>query len=39
MNVKQKNMGESNRVIFTIYNISISSNLYAFVYLSQDTLY
>ena len=39
MNSKQKIMGEYNQVIFTIYNISISSNLYAFVYLSQDTYY
>ena len=32
-------MGESKRVIFTIHNISISSNLYAFVYLGQDAYY
>ena len=32
-------MGESKRAIFTIHNISISSNLYAFVYLGQDAYY
>ena len=39
MNFKQKNMGESKRAIFTIHNISSSSNLYAFVYLGQDAYY
>ena len=32
-------MGESNRAIFTIHSISISNNLYAFVYLGQDAYY